>query len=81
MPASNSVFAKIANNTEENLEIVVGIQDANENNPHVNVENETNKKLDEEIGHEENICDIHETNEHNTSPPKCRPKIVRCKCM
>ena len=63
MPASNSVFAKIANNTEENLEIVVGIQDANENNPHVNVENETNKNLDEEIGHEENICDIHETNE------------------
>jgi BioD-like phosphotransacetylase family protein len=63
MPASNSVFAKIANNAEENLEIVVGIQDANENNPHVNVENETNKNLDEEIGHEENTCDIHETNE------------------
>ena len=63
MSPSNSVFAKIANNTEENLEIVVGIQDANENNPHVNVENETNKNLDEEIGHEENTCDIHETND------------------
>ena len=52
MSPSNSVFAKIANNTEENLEIVVGIQDANENNPHVNVENETNKNLDEKIEHE-----------------------------
>jgi hypothetical protein len=65
MLAPNSVFAEIANNTEGDLEIeiVVGNQDVNEINPHVNVEDETNKNIAEEIGHEENTCDIHETNE------------------
>ena len=50
MLAPHSVFAEIANNTERNLEIeiVVGNQDVNENNPHVNVEDETNKN-----GHED----------------------------
>jgi hypothetical protein len=65
MLAPNYVFAEIANNTEGDLEIeiVVGNQDVNEINPHVNVEDETNKNIAEEIGHEENTCDIHETNE------------------
>ena len=45
------MFAEIANNTERNLEIeiVVGNQDVNENNSHVNVEDETNKNIDEKI--------------------------------
>ena len=55
MLAPNSVFAEIANNTEGNIEIeiVVGNQDVNENNSHVNVEDETNTNIDEEIGHED----------------------------
>ena len=50
MLAPNSVFSEIANNTDGDLEIaiVVGNQDVNENNPHVNVEDETNKN-----GHED----------------------------
>ena len=51
MLAPHCVFAEIANNTERNLEIeiVVGNQDVNENNSHVNVEDETNKNIDEKI--------------------------------
>lgn len=67
MLAPSSVFTKIANNIERDLEIEVGNQDVNENNPHVNVENETNKTFDEEIGHDDNAFDIYDTNEQDVA--------------
>lgn len=70
MLAPSSVFTKIANNTERDLEIEVGNQDVNENNPHVNVENETNTTFDEEIGHDDNTFDIYETNQQEVAENK-----------